>query len=139
MLTLPCCDMAAPDRTKMPTGKRPEHSILIIDDHGDSREALAEVLSDEGYSVVTAEDGADGLAYLRTGPHPRVILLDLMMPGTDGWDFRAEQKRDAAIAQIPVIAISAAGKLLDADYSLRKPIKVDALLTILRDVPGRAV
>jgi CheY-like chemotaxis protein len=86
--------------------------------------------------VATAEDGAEGLAYLRVGHRPRVILLDLMMPGVDGWDFRAEQKRDEELAHIPVIAISAAGKLLDADYSLRKPIEIETLLTLLRDVMG---
>ena len=74
------------------------------------------------------------MAYLREGHRPRVILLDLMMPGMDGWDFRAEQKRDAALARIPVIAISAAGKLLDAEYSLRKPIKIEALLKLLKTV-----
>ena len=116
--------------------KLPVPSVLIIDDDSGSREALAELLVDEGYDVATAEDGAEGLAYLRVGHRPRVILLDLMMPGVDGWDFRAEQKRDEELAHIPVIAISAAGKLLDADYSLRKPIEIDTLLTLLRDVMG---
>jgi CheY-like chemotaxis protein len=120
----------------MPHRKLREASVLIIDDDSGSREALAELLVDEGYGVATAEDGADGLAYLRTGHRPQVILLDLMMPGIDGWDFRAEQKRDEVLARIPVIAISAAGKLIDADYSLRKPVKIDALLTLLRDVVG---
>jgi CheY-like chemotaxis protein len=116
--------------------KPPVPSVLIIDDDSGSREALAELLVDEGYDVATAEDGAEGLAYLRVGHRPRVILLDLMMPGVDGWDFRAEQKRDEELAHIPVIAISAAGKLLDADYSLRKPIEIETLLTLLRDVMG---
>jgi CheY-like chemotaxis protein len=123
----------------MPHRKLREASVLIIDDDSGSREALAELLVDEGYGVATAEDGADGLAYLRTGHRPQVILLDLMMPGIDGWDFRAEQKRDEVLARIPVIAISAAGKLIDADYSLRKPVKIDALLTLLRDVVGSTV
>lgn len=109
-------------------------AILIVDDDAASRKALAEVLSDEGYTVATASDGADGMAYLRDGHRPRVILLDLMMPGVDGWDFRAEQKRDAELAKIPVIAISAAGKLLDAEFSLRKPIKIESLLQLLRTV-----
>lgn len=120
----------------MPHRKVDDPSVLIIDDDSGSREALAELLADEGYGVATAEDGAEGLAYLRVGHRPRVILLDLMMPGVDGWDFRAEQKRDTELAQIPVIAISAAGKLVDADYSLRKPIEIDTLLTLLRDVMG---
>jgi CheY-like chemotaxis protein len=123
----------------MPHRKLREASVLIIDDDSGSREALAELLVDEGYGVATAEDGADGLAYLRTGHRPQVILLDLMMPGIDGWDFRAEQKRDEVLARIPVIAISAAGKLIDADYSLRKPVKIDALLTLLRDVVSSTV
>lgn len=109
-------------------------AILIVDDDAGSRKALAEVLNDEGYSVATASDGEDGMSYLRDGHRPRVILLDLMMPGVDGWDFRAEQKRDAALAAIPVIAISAAGKLLDAEFSLRKPIDIDSLLKLLRSV-----
>lgn len=121
----------------MPHGKVRDAAILIVDDDAGSRKALAEVLTDEGYSVAMASDGADGLTYLRQGHRPRVILLDLMMPGIDGWDFRAEQKRDAALADIPVIAISAAGKLLDADHSLRKPINVEALLKLLVTVVGR--
>jgi CheY-like chemotaxis protein len=118
----------------MPRRKRDGPSVLIIDDDSNSREALAELLAHEGYVVAAAANGAEGLAYLRSGQPAHVILLDLMMPGVDGWDFRAEQKRDAALAQIPVIVMSAAGKLLDADYALRKPIDVDALLTLLRSI-----
>jgi CheY-like chemotaxis protein len=120
----------------MPHGKARQASSLIVDDDAGSRKALAEVLSDEGYSVATACDGAEGMNYLREGHRPRVILLDLMMPGIDGWDFRAEQKRDPELAGIPVIAISAAGKLLDADHSLRKPIRIEGLLKLLRGVIG---
>jgi CheY-like chemotaxis protein len=116
--------------------KPAQPAVLIIDDDSGSRESLAELLSDKGYTVETAQDGADALAYLRSGQRPGVILLDLMMPGTDGWDFRAQQKRDPSLAEIPVIAVSAAGRLVDADYSLRKPIDIDALLKLLRDVLG---
>jgi CheY-like chemotaxis protein len=112
--------------------KAADPTILIIDDDMGSRKALAEVLTDEGYSVATASDGADGLTYLREGHRPKVVLLDLMMPGVDGWDFRAEQKRDEDLRSIPVIAISAAGKLLDADHTLRKPINIETLLNLLK-------
>ena len=106
--------------------------VLVVDDDEGSRKALAEVLSDEGYQVATCADGADALEYLRGGARPGVILLDLMMPGIDGWDFRMAQKRDAALSAIPVVAISAAGKLLDAEYSLRKPVDLAELLRLLR-------
>lgn len=118
----------------MPHRKSGGVSVLIVEDDSSSREALAELLAREGYDVATAENGAEGLGYLRVGHRPQVILLDLMMDGVDGWDFRAEQKRDETLARIPVIAISAAGRLVDADYSLRKPLEIDALLTLLRDV-----
>src|SRR5689334_12169651 len=121
-------------RRAMSHRKGADATVLIIDDDVGSRKALAEVLTDEGYSVATASDGADGLAYLREGHRPKVILLDLMMPGVDGWDFRAEQKRDDALRRIPVIAISAAGKLMDADHTLRKPINIETLLHLLRTV-----
>jgi CheY-like chemotaxis protein len=126
-------------RITMAHRKAADATILIIDDDVGSRKALAEVLTDEGYSVATASDGGDGLTYLREGHRPKVILLDLMMPGLDGWDFRAEQKRDAALRAIPVIAISAAGKLMDADHTLRKPINIDVLLDLLRSVLETAV
>lgn len=116
----------------MPGRKPAKPAILIIDDDAGSREGLAELLAAEGFSVATALDGADGLTYLRQGHRPKVILLDLMMPSMDGWDFRAEQKRDHRLADIPVIAISAAGKLMDADHTLRKPINVETLLRLLR-------
>jgi CheY-like chemotaxis protein len=58
--------------------------------------------------------------------------LDPMMPDRDGWDFRHAQKRDPKIADIPVIAVSAAGKLRDVDVSLRKPLDYDELLTAVR-------
>jgi len=118
----------------VPHRKAADPIILIIDDDVGSRKALAEVLTDEGYRVATASDGADALTYLRQGHRPKVILLDLMMSGVDGWDFRAEQKRDENLRDIPVIAISAAGKLMDADHTLRKPIKIETLLNLLRTV-----
>jgi CheY-like chemotaxis protein len=111
-----------------------ESLVLIVEDDEASREALAEMLRGEGYQVATAANGSEGLGVLSQGVRPAVILLDLMMPGTDGWDFRARQKRDPQLAAIPVIAISAAGRLVDADHSFVKPIQVDQLLTLLRRI-----
>jgi CheY-like chemotaxis protein len=69
---------------------------------------------------------------------PSVILLDLMMPVMDGWQFRTEQLRDPALAAIPVILISADGTVrekaaaLSAAAFLRKPIDVEQLLALVR-------
>src|SRR5262245_23155992 len=83
--------------------------VLVVDDDEEIRNALTEFLSDEGYGVVSASNGREALASLREGVHPSVILLDLMMPVMDGWDFRAEQLRDPGLRDIPVVVITATG------------------------------
>jgi CheY-like chemotaxis protein len=90
--------------------------------------ALANLLRDEGFSVVAFERGAAALEYLRHSPRPRLIVLDLMMPEMDGWDFRHEQRRAPDLAGIPVISVSAVGKLVDADVCFRKPLDFDDFL-----------
>ena len=106
--------------------------ILIIDDDRDIREALRSALEEGGYETSFAHDGRRALEYLRGGGRVDLILLDLMMPGLDGWDFRAEQKRDPRLSRIPVISLSAAGALVDAP-SLRKPVQIDQLLRTVED------
>jgi two-component system, chemotaxis family, chemotaxis protein CheY len=80
--------------------------VLIIEDDAPIRECIAEVLEMEGYSVTQAGDGREGLRVARERP-PNLILLDLMMPKVNGWQFRDAQKEDAVLADIPVIVISA--------------------------------
>lgn len=108
--------------------------MLVIENDAAAREALVEVLAGAGYDVVAAIDGSEGLGQLSHGFRPAAILLDLLMPGIDGWDFRAYQKRNPLLAAIPVITMSAAGKLVDADYELQKPIDVQELLMALRRI-----
>jgi CheY-like chemotaxis protein len=84
------------------------HRILIVDDDVDLRETLISVLEDAGYDAIGAENGARALERLRgPGPRPCLIFLDLMMPIMDGQEFRERQLEDPALADIPVIVISA--------------------------------
>jgi two-component system, chemotaxis family, chemotaxis protein CheY len=106
--------------------------ILIVDDDAGSRNALTNLLRDEGFRVEAVAGGTDAMAYLRGSPAPKLIVLDLMMPDMDGWDFRHEQKRDAKLAGIPVIAVSAAGKLPDADEQFRKPLDFEKFLDTVK-------
>lgn len=108
-------------------------AVLVVDDERDIREAVSEVLADEGYEVFGAADGAEALSKLRAH-HPAVVLLDLMMPGMNGWEFRAAQQHDPEVSGIPVIVVSALGKVagLDAAEFLQKPFELDALLTAVR-------
>lgn len=111
-------------------------TVLLVDDDPSIREVLAELLEDEGYTVARATDGADALRLLRQQQEPPcLILLDLMMPTMNGWEFRDAQRRDPALAPIPVIAISAhadielAAAQLDAAGCLAKPVDIERLLS----------
>jgi CheY-like chemotaxis protein len=109
--------------------------VLVVDDEMDIRQALAEVLTDEGYQVASAADGAEALEQLHAF-HPNLVLLDLMMPGMNGWEFRAAQKvdPDPDLASVPVVILSALGRdgVIDADGYIQKPFELDELLTAVR-------
>jgi CheY-like chemotaxis protein len=105
--------------------------VLVVDDDPDIRESLREVLEDEGYEVACVGNGREALDHLKASqPRPCVILLDLMMPVMDGWQFRREQKQDADIAEIPLVVITATGKrpvLIDAAELVMKPLDLSQL------------
>lgn len=110
------------------------HHILIVEDDAAIRNALQEILEEEGYLVAGAANGQEAIDLLRRRERPCVILLDLMMPVMNGWQFRAIQRQDPKLAPIPTIIISADGNVAEtaaaigaADY-LSKPIQLSRLL-----------
>jgi CheY-like chemotaxis protein len=115
--------------------------ILVVDDEAVIRDSLVELLRQYGYSAVGATDGRDALTQLRASPDRwSVILLDLSMPRMDGRTFREEQRRDPALASIPVIVLS--GRR-DADRQaedlavtayVTKPPEMSALLAVVARV-----
>jgi two-component system chemotaxis response regulator CheY len=106
--------------------------VLVVDDESDIRQAVAEILSYEGYQVVDASDGAEGLAKARAY-HPRLVLLDLMMPRMDGWEFRRAQQHDPEVSEIPVVVLSALGPdSLEAEGYVGKPFDMDELVSAVR-------
>jgi CheY-like chemotaxis protein len=109
--------------------------VLVVDDDVHIRYALVDALEDEGYRAVSASNGAEALQLLRVLPKPpSVILLDLMMPVMDGWQFRAEQQRDPVLSKIPVVVVSAIGNgmgeafQVSASGYLRKPFLMKDLV-----------
>ena len=106
----------------------------MIDDDEAIRDALAQVLTEDGYLVATADNGQTGLEKLRNGVLPSVILLDLMMPVMDGRAFLAARRADAKLAAIPVIIVTADARAmqeastLDAQAILNKPLSLAILL-----------
>jgi CheY-like chemotaxis protein len=113
---------------------RPQGPVLIIEDDASLRESIAELLEMEGYDVECARNGREALDQLRHVPVPCLIILDLMMPVMDGWEFRRRQKSDPALPDIPVLVISGAwnmgpqGEVPDADAYLVKPFGVEEFL-----------
>ena len=108
--------------------------ILIVEDDDDIREALTQILELEGYVVREAANGREALDISCREPTPSLILLDLMMPVMDGWQFRAEQMKDPNLSKVPVVVISADASVHEkvatfgAASVLPKPISLDRLL-----------
>ena len=119
------------------TTRLPHCPVLIVEDDEDLREMMAQLLTLEGYDAATVANGREALEYLHRASAPSVILLDLMMPVMDGWEFRRQQKADPELAPVPVIVLSAldparAGAV-DASAFLKKPLDFDRLLELVRE------
>jgi DNA-binding response OmpR family regulator len=119
--------------------------ILLVEDDRDVRDAIAEVLEEEGYQVSRARTGVDALEQLgRSHRLPAAIVLDLMMPLMDGWEFWSLQQSHYEWASIPVVVISADTNAKDKSSALRpiaclrKPLDIDELLAILTRVTSAA-
>jgi CheY-like chemotaxis protein len=112
-------------------------TVLVVEDEPDIRDAMAEALSSEGYVVSAATDGHDALERLKDGvPCADVIVLDMMMPVMDGWQFLAAKEADRALAGIPVIVTSAAPQKLPpgAQVLLGKPFDLGRLLATIAEL-----
>jgi CheY-like chemotaxis protein len=114
--------------------EEPRKLVLIVDDEPDVRDALTDALTSHGWEAIEAANGAEALARLQAGVRPSLILLDIMMPIMDGWQFRSAQRLDPALATIPVVVFSANELVRAAAFDmgvaafLKKPIKLEALL-----------
>jgi CheY-like chemotaxis protein len=113
---------------------RPAGLVLVVDDDPDIRDMIGQALELEGWSVVGAANGEEALRVARRGPRPDVILLDLMMPVMNGWEFMDEQRRDSVLATIPVVLISGDERLTEKAARarvagfLKKPMDLVELL-----------
>lgn len=125
-------------------GRQPR--ILVIEDDHDIRESVVEVLEEEGYGVDSAGDGREALRVLSEAREkPDLILLDLMMPNMNGFEFREQQLKNSEHAAIPIAVLTADGQAsakaaeLHADGLVRKPVKIQPLLdTVARLIAERA-
>jgi len=96
------------------------HRVLVVEDDPQSAEALRALLSAQGMETVIAADGEQALAHLqRHADDVCLVLLDLMLPKMDGWEFRLRQTSDPRLVRVPVIAMSGGGDLADKVSGLR--------------------
>ncbi len=100
----------------------PVKKILIVDDSPTDRHYLSELLSKRGYQCVTAEGGDDGIAKSKT-ELPDLILMDVVMPGTDGYRATRTIARDQATKQIPIIMCTTRNQETDRIWGLRQGAK----------------
>jgi len=113
-------------------------TVLIVEDDRDSRDMLCTWLQQHGYATLTAADGQEALEKLKHAPdNLSLILLDLMMPGMTGWQFRTSQRADRRFRKVPVVVMTAhpnpAGEAewLDPEDVLLKPIDLQAVLNVV--------
>jgi CheY-like chemotaxis protein len=123
---------------RMTTPDRADRVVLVVDDDDTVRQALADLLSEEGYHVVTACNGAEALDHLRqtSRARPGLILLDLMMPVMNGQEFYDQKQLDPELMAIPVVIMSAERNLWERAVSfggayLAKPARLETILAMV--------
>jgi CheY-like chemotaxis protein len=116
----------------------PHRFVLVVDDDPDIRETLELILAKHGHTVRCASDGQSALDKLRQGRDlPCVILLDLMMPGMNGFQFHDALTAEPALSGVPIVVITGAGGELEArarsfsSVVLRKPFELGAMLNAI--------
>lgn len=134
----PEADTPAPDSARAVVGTTGGPTILVVDDDPSVRDLLTRVLGRSGFQVITAGNGTEGLALARA-KRPKAIILDVLMPGMDGWTVLGKLKDDPVLHEVPVIILSmtddaSLGYALGATDFITKPVDRNRLLGILSRV-----
>ena len=122
------------------TAQSPPDRILVVDDSPDNVFLIQTILEEEGYDILTAENGLSALAQIEESP-PKLVLLDVMMPGMDGFEVTQRIRQNSKLPFIPILLITAydqpsvaQGLDMGADDFIRKPVEVDELLARVRSL-----
>ena len=116
--------------------------ILVVDDVADNSFLLQMLLEDEGYQVEVADSGAAALAKIESAP-PKLVLLDVMMPGMNGYEVAQQIRENIELPFIPIVMVTGhdqptVSKSVQVEGFLRKPIEFDELLSQVHAVLERA-
>jgi len=101
--------------------------VMVVEDEPENRLFIGLMLRTEGYEVVEAEDGPTAFRILEGGAHPDLILLDVMMPGLNGWQVFQRLREDPTAARIPVVMLTALAQRADVERAVE--LGVDGYLT----------
>jgi two-component system chemotaxis response regulator CheY len=110
------------------------HSILVVEDDKDIRGAIISLLESEGYNTESAENGKEALEKLSVIPKPCLVLLDMMMPIMNGREFLDTVMKDATLAPLPILVVSAIADRTNTEGSigfLKKPIDINVVLNVV--------
>jgi CheY-like chemotaxis protein len=112
-----------------------QHTVLVVEDEEDLREMIREALELNGYAVVTAEDGRQALARLSSIQHVCLVLIDLLMPGMNGWDLIQELESRPELAGVAIVVYSSVANRAPngATRVLQKPLTFGELLSTVRE------
>jgi CheY-like chemotaxis protein len=107
--------------------------VLVVDDDPDLLDVTSFVIETEGMAVETARNGEEALALLHAGRLPELVLLDLMMPVMNGWEFLAAVANDPLLRPVPVVVLTAAehAEIPGALEVLSKPMDLEQLLRVV--------
>ena len=116
--------------------------VLLVEDDPDIRQAMAELLQDEGYEYILAKNGLEALEALRD-QRPSLLLIDLVMPLMDGVELITRLRGDARWCDLPIVIMTAAGdRIMGVDLDslnvpvLRKPLDIGSLARVLAGLPA---
>jgi len=112
------------------------HSVLVVDDNEEMRESLAHMLGLLGFEVSCAENGQKAMSRLGREPHPSIILLDMMMPGMNGWEVMHQIHDHPRLRRIPIVVLSAVADMEGLEEEgpvvfLQKPVDPQTLLHVI--------
>jgi CheY-like chemotaxis protein len=119
--------------------RRTGHYILVVEDEVEIQLALKEALEWEGYRVITASNGNEALDTISRVLPPCVILLDLMMPVMDGWEFSETLRADEELSTIPIVVVSAytdRAVEIGAQEAIGKPVNLSTLFSLVKKYCG---
>jgi CheY-like chemotaxis protein len=109
------------------------HTVLVVEDEEELREMMREALELNGYAVATAQEGQEALEAIAGIDHLCLVLLDLLMPGMNGWEFFMKMRQRPELASVPVVVHSSAPNRAPDGVTrvLKKPVELERLLSIV--------